>query len=338
MKIFKTPFATQGDRVAVPDEMQSDGSVSYTQGYSQDYEKEYDKAGAKDIERSKMNAIFHDITDAIGKGQSTGIYPWIKEAAPYVKGSFVYYNKEAFYSLVDNNSDTPADGAKWRALSKKQDALTFTGTGDVVRKSVTDALDKRVTTAQSSADSALKEAQSKQDKLEFVGTGNVVRKSVTDDLSTTIIDSTPIGIIHAYVSENPPNDAWLLCRGQTFSSSKYPFLAKIFPDLRVPDLRGVALRGLDAGKNYDPDRKLLTYQEDASQKIKVFIQGFRTASDFRTDSEMIEVNPTNTGLHFAGGSNTIYGSAIAIDTSKGIRTSHETVMKNVAVNFIIKAK
>lgn len=176
MKIFKTPFATQGDRVAVPDEMQADGSVSYTQGYSQDYEKEYDKAGAKDIERSKMNAIFHDITDAIGKGQSTGIYPWIKEAAPYVKGSFVYYNKEAFYSLVDNNSDTPADGAKWRALSKKQDSLTFTGTGDVVRKSVTDALDGRVTTAQSSADSALQEAQSKQDKLEFVGNGKVMRE------------------------------------------------------------------------------------------------------------------------------------------------------------------
>jgi len=176
MKIFKTPFATQGDRVAVPDEMQSDGSVSYTQGYSQDYEKEYDKAGAKDIERSKMNAIFHDITDAIGKGQSTGIYPWIKEAAPYVKGSFVYYNKEAFYSLVDNNSDTPADGAKWRALSKKQDALTFTGAGDVVRKSVTDALDKRVTTAQRSADNALKEAQSKQDKLEFIGSGKVMKE------------------------------------------------------------------------------------------------------------------------------------------------------------------
>ncbi|HCT5884303.1 TPA: phage tail protein, partial [Proteus mirabilis] len=38
-KIFKIPFATQGDKTVVPVEIQTDGSVSYTQGYGYDYER-----------------------------------------------------------------------------------------------------------------------------------------------------------------------------------------------------------------------------------------------------------------------------------------------------------
>lgn len=39
-KIFKIPFATQGDKTVVPIEIQTDGSVSYTQGYGYDYERD----------------------------------------------------------------------------------------------------------------------------------------------------------------------------------------------------------------------------------------------------------------------------------------------------------
>lgn len=39
-KLFKVPFATQGDRAAIPDEVRADGAVSYTQGYGYDYERD----------------------------------------------------------------------------------------------------------------------------------------------------------------------------------------------------------------------------------------------------------------------------------------------------------
>jgi len=182
------------------------------------------------------------------------------------------------------------------------------------------------------------QVDAKQSKLEFDGTGNVVRKSVTDDLNATIIDSTPVGIIHAYVSENPPNDTWLLCRGQTFSGSKYPLLAEIFPDLRVPDLRGVALRGLDAGKNYDPDRKLLSYQEDAMQRIYGNILNLAHGKGKVVSAEgaFSRSNGTDVGNAQGGGAT----NHITFDSTKVTRTNtqDETVMKNVAVNFIIKAK
>lgn len=32
-KIFKVPFGTQGDRAAIPDDIQADGALSYVQGY-----------------------------------------------------------------------------------------------------------------------------------------------------------------------------------------------------------------------------------------------------------------------------------------------------------------
>lgn len=67
-KTFKVPFATQGDRTSIPNEVQADGAVSYTQGYGYDYERDQvSDPAAKDIEREKMNGIFHDITEAIGE-------------------------------------------------------------------------------------------------------------------------------------------------------------------------------------------------------------------------------------------------------------------------------
>jgi len=145
-----------------------------------------------------------------------------------------------------------------------------------------------------------------------------------NELKRELIDSTPIGIIHAYVSENPPNDTWLLCRGQAFSGSKYPLLAKIFPDLRVPDLRGVALRGLDAGKNHDPNRELLSYQEDMLKRHR------------HTLSESAFVPTVNTD----GGKNPYarYDGVGKQGNDGGYFGGAETRMKNVAVNFIIKAK
>lgn len=116
-KIFKIPFATQGDRTVVPDEVQADGSLSYTQGYGYDYERDQaTDPAAKDIEREKMNGIFHDITGAVGEIQAFGMPVWAEEGKPYAIRSIVYHNKKAWQSKIENNNTEPAAGIAWTEL------------------------------------------------------------------------------------------------------------------------------------------------------------------------------------------------------------------------------
>ena len=113
-KVFKTPFAAQGDRTAVPVETQADGSVSYTQGYGYDYERDQaTDPAAKDIEREKMNALFHDVTEATGEMQQFGSANWSEDGKPYPIRSQVYYSERTWQSRIKNNNEEPGKGSGW---------------------------------------------------------------------------------------------------------------------------------------------------------------------------------------------------------------------------------
>lgn len=112
-RIFKVPFAAQGDTDTIPTETQGDGSVSLTQGFGYDYEREYEDPAAKDIRREAMNGLFHDVTEAIGDIQLTGIAKWSADAAPYPAGATVWHNDATWLSLVGNNSVEPVLGPNW---------------------------------------------------------------------------------------------------------------------------------------------------------------------------------------------------------------------------------
>ncbi|WP_231133573.1 hypothetical protein [Proteus terrae] len=115
--IFKTPFATQGDKASIPVEIQPDGSVSYTQGYGYDYERDQvTDPAAKDIEREKMNGIFHDITEAIGEIQSFGFPKWAEAGKPYAIRAIVYHKNKVWQSKIENNNIEPVAGNAWAEL------------------------------------------------------------------------------------------------------------------------------------------------------------------------------------------------------------------------------
>lgn len=94
-----------------------------------------------------------------------------------------------------------------------------------------------------------------------------------------IENELPVGTILAFygTKEQVPK-GFLLCDGERIKKSEYPklvaHLAQVHPALimyqssageqiaKLPDFRGVFLRGLDLKKGYDPDRKLGSYQED----------------------------------------------------------------------------
>lgn len=113
-KVFKTPFAAQGDRADVPVETQADGSVSYTQGYGYDYERDQTTdPAAKDIEREKMNALFHDVTEATGEMQQFGTASWSEDGKPYPIRSLIYYSEKTWQSRIKNNNEKPGKGSGW---------------------------------------------------------------------------------------------------------------------------------------------------------------------------------------------------------------------------------
>lgn len=117
-KYFKTAFAKNGDRATVPESTQVDGSVSFEQGYGIDYERDQETdPQAKDIGRESFNGLFHDMTEAIGEVQSSGVAQWISGVS-YPKGALVWRNKVLHLSISDANTSTPPSD-KWTVLYDK---------------------------------------------------------------------------------------------------------------------------------------------------------------------------------------------------------------------------
>lgn len=55
---------------------------------------------------------------------------------------------------------------------------------------------------------------------------------------------------------------WAIMEGNAFDKAANRALALIYPSGVLPDLRGLAIIGLDRGKGYDTNRAILTYQAD----------------------------------------------------------------------------
>lgn len=128
---IKVPFASSGDKVAVPD-TDAGGGVNMTQGYGQAYSLDpATDPSAKRIERDKMNWLFNRITQAINEIQSTGVAPFITSADnggsafSYGKGALVSLGGVVYQSLVASNTSTPPS-ANWAALPEKIQPLDAT--------------------------------------------------------------------------------------------------------------------------------------------------------------------------------------------------------------------
>jgi rhizosphere induced protein len=134
---------------------------------------------------------------------------------------------------------------------------------------------------------------------------------------------------------------WMLCDGRQLSKTAYPELFAVLGTLyggtsesfRIPDYRGLFLRGVDAGAGMDPDAArrvgptgtgttggIGSLQCDALQDHKHSYKAVTLAA------------PTGSGN--AGGQTASFEQTSSPDSPA--RTSAETRSKNVAVNYIIK--
>lgn len=158
----------------------------------------------------------------------------------------------------------------------------------------------------------------------------------------------PVGIPQPWPSATPPT-GWLKCNGASFSASAYPALAKVFPSLKLPDLRGEFLRGWDDGRGADSGRALLSAQGDAIRNM-TGVQSLAVPYNGRSDGVFYNNGKNaNEGIYPDGSAITdgppvgnssngqSMGEKIYFDASRVVPVAAENRPRNVAFNYIVRA-
>lgn len=162
-----------------------------------------------------------------------------------------------------------------------------------------------------------------------------------------------IGSLTHWPLELMPNEIWpemkmefIPYMGQSFDGMKYPLLARLHPDLKLPaDMRGEFPRGWDNGRGGDAGRVLLSLQGDATRPITGSVE----ARNADTSSRIFNNSPTGafktsglTGsyseVRATGASPNDRLSTLSIDSALIVPTAAENRPRNVAWNMIVRAK
>lgn len=110
---IEVPFAEEGDRIDIPDEVQPSGFVSFTEGYGFDYQRPIGSSPlAKNVERIKTNALYHNITAILQQFQQQGAPEWFIDTA-YSLYARVKHEGNYYIALVDGTEEEPGAGDEW---------------------------------------------------------------------------------------------------------------------------------------------------------------------------------------------------------------------------------
>ncbi|WP_063611466.1 phage tail-collar fiber domain-containing protein [Escherichia coli] len=165
--------------------------------------------------------------------------------------------------------------------------------------------------------------------------GKTSIQSVLDYLGLGEGSALPVGVPVPWPTATPPA-GWLQCNGATFTKEQYPVLARVYPTLRLPDLRGEFIRGWDGGRKVDTGRALLSFQEGT------IVSGF----DDNDTGDISSLGSTQYGFGDALTSNqlgVINGKKWIFDaSSKGARRHDwwayvSARPRNIAFNYIVRA-
>ncbi|EES5827702.1 tail fiber protein, partial [Escherichia coli] len=115
-------------------------------------------------------------------------------------------------------------------------------------------------------------------------------------------ESYPVGSPIPWPSATPPQ-GYLVMNGQSFSCSRYPQLARAYPGCKLPDLRGVFIRGWDNGRGLDGDRNrhLLSYQADQSgvyHERGGWLKGHHSGMAYWAQGSTTEMRPKNIAFNY----------------------------------------
>ncbi|EJA8917591.1 tail fiber protein, partial [Escherichia coli] len=165
--------------------------------------------------------------------------------------------------------------------------------------------------------------------------GKTSIQSVLDYLGLGEGSALPVGVPVPWPSATPPT-GWIKCNGAPFSAEEYPELAKVYPALKLPDLRGEFIRGWDDGRGVDSGRVVLTGQsQSVQQHTHDLAMAYSSDTAYRDrlgdtpDSDMIPIKYMINATTF-NGSGWVYLKANG-------STGAETRPRNLAFNYIVRA-
>ena len=133
-----TVFASAGTVTAIPDLSQTDGSVSFAQGYGPNYELPQGYPNYQDIGRGDFNYLFNLITSILQAYQQNTWTPWITHAenggSAFTYGQFAvcqFTDGHVYESLIaSNNVDPVNDGVNWQIIDASN-PITTTQIGSI---------------------------------------------------------------------------------------------------------------------------------------------------------------------------------------------------------------
>ncbi|EMN3920326.1 phage tail protein [Citrobacter farmeri] len=154
----------------------------------------------------------------------------------------------------------------------------------------------------------------------------------------------PLAAMPNTVMDEWSDMVFLKPNGASFSAVAYPKLAKVWTGLIIPDMRGEFPRIWDDGRGVDSGRALLSAQLDALQNIT----GSFSAATAGAAQLSVLVNGEG-GAFYPGAQTTSPPNAtpttgndrvntMYFDAGRVARTSTETRSRNIALNFLIRAK
>lgn len=128
---------------------------------------------------------------------------------------------------------------------------------------------------------------------------------------------------------------FLKFNNSTFSATTYPKLALVIPSLTLPDARGEFPRIWDDGRGVDAGRAIFSAQGDAIRNIVGSINALGAESGAfyysRTPS-------TGSWVHWSADTATHDVVTYGFDASRVVPTASENRPRNIAFNFLVRAK
>lgn len=142
----------------------------------------------------------------------------------------------------------------------------------------------------------------------------------------------PVGIPMPWPTGLPPS-GWFECNGAQFNVNQFQKLAAAYPSGYLPDLRGEFIRGWDNGRGADPERAMLSWQQDAIRNI--YAEFMMTANPVFTAGAFYPEERSNARIDSSmrGGNQTLIFNA-----SRVVPVSHDNHPRNIAFMYIVKAE
>lgn len=129
--------------------------------------------------------------------------------------------------------------------------------------------------------------------------------------------------------------------GASFSAATYPKLAKVWTGLIIPDMRGEFLRIWDDGRGVDSGRALLSAQGDAIRDISGNILGLMTTAGSQTTADNWVTGPFKAVYQSGAGQTSVSTGNrydVSFSPSRVVPTAAENRPRNIAFNFLVRAK